>query len=92
MAVIMTRVRVEDYDEWKRMFDTDPVGARSAARGHKLFRTASDPNEVSIAVEFESVADAEQARAKLLASGVLERVNLRVPPTIVEEAEVRKYA
>ena len=32
------------------MFDTDPVGARSAARGHKLFRTASDPNEVSIAV------------------------------------------
>ena len=91
MAVMMTRIRVDDFNTWKAMFDTDAPGARSAARGHTLFRTASDPNEVSIAVEFESIADAEEARAKLLASGVLERVNLRVPPTIVEEAEVKSY-
>ena len=92
MAVMMTRFCVEDYDAWKKMFDADTPGARSVARGHKLFRTAGDPNEVSVAVEFASLADAEQARAKLIASGVLERVNLRVPPTIVEEAEVKTYA
>lgn len=84
MAVLMTRIRVDDFDLWKRVFDTDPPGARAAATGHRLFRTVGEPNEVSIAVEFDSVGDAEQARAKLLAAGVLDRVEVRVAPTIVE--------
>ena len=92
MAVMMTRIHVDDFDTWKAMFDEDQPGARAAATGHRLFRTAEDPNEVSIAVEFESTADAEAARAKLVASGVLERVRLRVPPTIVELAEAKTYA
>jgi hypothetical protein len=92
MALMMTRVHVDDYDVWKAMFDTDPPGARATATGHRLFRTAGDPNEVSIAVEFESVADAEEACEKLMASGVLDRVQLRVAPTIVELAEAKTYA
>lgn len=91
MAVMMTRVHVDDFDAWKALFDADPPGARAAATGHRLFRTAGDPDEVSIAVEFDSVADAEQARARLVASGVLERVELKVAPTIVELAEVKTY-
>jgi len=92
MAVMMTRIHVEDFDAWKAMFDADQPGARAAATACRLFRTADDPNEVSIAVEFGSVADAEEARAKLVASGVLERVELRVAPTIVELAEAKTYA
>ncbi|HWI21110.1 MAG TPA: hypothetical protein VNT22_00695 [Baekduia sp.] len=92
MALMMTRIHVDDFDTWKAMFDTDPPGVRASATGHRLFRTADDANEVSLAVEFESVADAEEARAKLLASGVLDRVQLRVPPTIVELAEAKTYA
>jgi hypothetical protein len=89
MAVMMSRLRVEDFDAWKAMFDSDPAGARATATGYKLFRTVGDSNEVSIAVDFDSVADAEVARATLLASGVLERVEVRVAPTIVELAEAR---
>jgi hypothetical protein len=92
MALMMTRIHVDDFDAWKAMFDADPPGARALATGHRLFRTVDDPDEVSIAVEFESVDAAEQARAKLIASGVLERVELRVAPTIVELAEVKAYA
>lgn len=92
MAVMMTRIRVDDFEAWKGVFDSDPPGARKAATGHRLFRTTADPNEVSIAVEFDSVADAEDARARLVASGVLERVEVRVPPTIVELAEAKTYA
>ena len=92
MAVMMTRIHVDDFDAWKAIFDADRPGARAAAAGHRLFRTAGDPNEVSIAVEFDSVVDAEAARARLVASGVLERVELRVAPTIVELAEAKAYA
>jgi hypothetical protein len=87
MAVMLTRIRVEDFDAWKAMFDADPPGARTTATGYRLFRTAGDSNEVSIAVEYASVADAQAARSKLQASGVLERVELRVPPTIAELVE-----
>ncbi len=92
MAVMMTRIHVEDFDAWKPMFDADPPGARANATGWRLFRTAGDPNEVSIAVEFDSVADADAAREKLVASGVLDRVEVRVAPTIVELAEVKTRA
>ena len=92
MAVMMTRIHVEDFDAWKPIFDADPPGARASATGWRLFRTADDPNEVSIAVEFDSVADADAARAKLVASGVLDRVEVRVAPTIVELAEVKTCA
>lgn len=92
MALMMTRIHVDDFDAWKAMFDTDPPAARATAIGHRLFRTVADPNEVSIAVEFASVADAEEARARLVASGVLDRVELRVGPTIVELAEAKSSA
>ena len=92
MAVMMTRIHVEDFDSWKAMFDADQPGARASATGWRLFRTTDDPNEVSIAVEFATVAAAEDARAKLVASGVLDRVELRVAPTIAELAEAKTLA
>jgi hypothetical protein len=91
MTFVLTRIKVDDYDRWKEMFDTDPPGARKAAKGYRLFRGVEDPNEVTIAVEFASPEDANTARERVLASGVLERVTVKSPPTIVEEAETLVY-
>ncbi len=91
MTFVLTRIKVDDYDLWKQMFDTDPPGARKAAKGYRLFRTVDDPNEVTISVEFASPEDANTARERVLASGVLERVTVKSPPTIVEEAETLVY-
>ena len=91
MTFVLTRIEVEDFDRWKRMFDSDPPGARKTAKGYRLFRTVDDPKEVTISVEFASPEDASTAREKLLASGVLERVTVKSPPTIVEEAETVVY-
>ena len=91
MTFVLTRIKVDDYDLWKQMFDSDPPGARKAAKGYRLFRTVDDPNEVTISVEFASPEDANTARERVLASGVLERVTVKSPPTIVEEAETLVY-
>lgn len=91
MAFMRTRVQVEDYEAWKQMFDTDPVGARKAATGHRIFRNVENPNEVLIAVEFASSDDAEAARRRLVDGGVLERVTVKGGPTITEEAEAVAY-
>jgi heme-degrading monooxygenase HmoA len=87
MAFIMTRLQVGDYDAFKPMFDQDKPGTRETATGYKLYRSVEDPNEVFIQVEFDSAEDASEGRAKLLASGVLERWADRTGPTVVEEAE-----
>ena len=87
MTVILTRIRVGDYDAWKPMFDQDLPGARRSATGHRLFRNADDPNEVFIQVEFDSAEEALAARERLLSSGVLDRFPDRTGPTVAEEAE-----
>lgn len=91
MAFIMTRLQVGDYDAFKPMFDQDSPGTRETASGYRLYRSVEDPNEVYIQVEFDSADDASEGRAKLLASGVLERWADRTGPTVFEEAETVVY-
>ncbi len=91
MSFVLTRIKVDDYDAWKSMFDTDPPGARKEAKRHRILRNADDPQEVLIEVEFESPQQANAARERLLASGVLERVSLQSGPTLIEEAEAVTY-
>lgn len=91
MAFIMTRIKVGDYDAWKPLFDQDSPGTRQTAAGYRLLRNVDDPNEVFIQVEFDSAAEAKAGRARLLASGVLERWPDKTGPTVVEEAEAVTY-
>jgi hypothetical protein len=91
MAFILTRIDVGDYDAWKPNFDKDVPGARKAAKGYRILRGVEDPNEVFIQVEFDSAADAEEGRERLLASGVLDRFSDKTGPTVAEEEETVSY-
>jgi predicted nucleotidyltransferase len=91
MAFMLTRIQVDDYDAWKPVFDSDPPGARRAAKGHRLLRSLEEPNEVFVQVEFGSAEDAKAARERLLASGVLEKVTVKAGPTVADEAEIVAY-
>lgn len=87
MACIMTRISVGDFEAWKPAFDQDQPGTREHATGYRVFRNVDDRNEVFIQVEFETTEQALAARARLVASGVLDRFTDRSGPTVVEEAE-----
>ena len=87
MAFFLTRINVGDYDAWKPMFDQDAPGARSASIGHRLLRDADDPGQVYILVEFNTLDEAREGRARLLAAGVLDRFGDKSDPVIVEESE-----
>ena len=91
MAFFLTRLNVGDYDAWKPMFDEDGPGARRSAKGHRIFRSVDDPGDVFILVEFDSADDAKAGRARLLASGVLDRFPDKAEPTVIEEAEAVGY-
>jgi hypothetical protein len=91
MSFMLTRIRVQDYEAWKPMFDADTPGARSRAKSHRILRSADDPNDVFIQVEFDSREDAVAARETLLASGVLDRIDVQAGPAVADEAETVAY-
>ena len=87
-AFIITRIQVGDYDAWRPMFDQDRPRARENAKTQRVFRGVDDPNHVFILLEFESVKDAQEARRRLVASGVLDRFEDRHGPNVVVDAQL----
>ena len=83
---MITSVRTGDYDAWRAMFDEDPPRVREAATSARVFRKADDPDHVFILLEFDSVAVANDARDRLLRTGVLDRFDEVYGPAVVEEA------
>ena len=94
MAIILLHFETDDYDTWKAMFDSDPVGrSQGGAISHLISRSVENPNAVFVRVEFPSVDQALAFRERLLGSGVLERpgMSVKTGPTVVEVAETVTY-
>ena len=85
-AFIVTRIHVGDYEAWRPMFDQDVPRAREKAKEVRVFRAVDDPAQVFIFLTFDSLDDANEARDRLVASGVLERFEDMHGPTVVHEA------
>ena len=85
-AFIITRIQTGDYDTWRPMFDQDRPGAREKATVQRVLRNVDDPNHVFVYLEFDSLEDAQEARRRLLESGVLDRFEDKHGPNVLEEA------
>jgi len=65
MAVLMIEYRlpteaVGGYEDWKKVFDTDPVGrAAHGATGHSIRHDERDQNHFLLSMEFGTVDEAE---------------------------------
>jgi hypothetical protein len=92
MAFMFVHFEVDDYDTWKREgFDADPAGRKQAAKRHQIFRGVDDPTQVFVATEYETADIAKAFRERLLASGALDTMNVKTPPTVVEVADEAEY-
>lgn len=85
-AFIITRIQTGDYDRWRPMFDQDQPRAREKAQSQRVLRSVDDPNEVFIYLEFASLEDANEARERLLSSGVLDRFEDKHGPSVLADA------
>jgi hypothetical protein len=51
---------VSDFAEWKRVFDTDPVGRKAhGAVRHAIYQGHGDGNHFILTMEFGTVAEAQ---------------------------------
>ena len=66
MHVLRVEHAVTDYDEWKKAFDSDPIGRKKAGvLGYRILRAADDPNHVMIDLEFDSAAESDRMHEAL---------------------------
>jgi hypothetical protein len=85
-AFIITRIQTGDYEKWRPLFDQDRPRAREKATLERVLRSTDDPDEVFIYLEFESLDDANEARGRLLSSGVLDRFTDMHGPNVLVDA------
>jgi hypothetical protein len=85
-AFIITRIQTGDYDSWRPMFDQDRPRAREKAQLQRVLRSADDPDEVFIYLEYASLEDANEARDRLVSSGVLNRFEDKHGPNVFVDA------
>ena len=84
-AFVITRIQTGDYETWKPMFDQDRPNAREKAKTQRIFRGVDDPNHVFVMLEFDSVEDANEAKDRVVGSGVLDRFEDTHGPNVLQE-------
>jgi hypothetical protein len=85
-AFIITRIQTGGYERWRPMFDQDRPRAREKARVQRVLRSADDPDEVFIFLEYANLDDAQEARERLVSSAVLDRFEDKHGPNVLVEA------
>ena len=75
--LIGAKIKVADYEAWKASFDGSLESRRAAGeKSWQLFRSASDPNELTLLCEWDSperaqaYLDSEELRQAQATSGV----------------------
>ncbi len=91
MALMLFSFEVDNYEEWKQLFDSDPAGRKSLAKGHRISRSVDNPNEIFLSVEYASSDDARTVLARLQDAGVFQRFHPRLGPAITEIVEETTY-
>lgn len=59
MAMMIVHQKVEDYKQWKGVFDAAYVLRKaSGERSCRIFRNTADPNEITLLVEWDNIQNA----------------------------------
>jgi hypothetical protein len=66
MSVVRIEHKVASFEEWKKLFDGDPLGReQGGVRAHRVLRDREDPDSVMIDLVFDDVDRAKAFRTAL---------------------------
>ncbi len=94
MIILRIEHKVENFDGWKKVFDSDPINRKqSGVRRYRICRPTDDQNQVIVDLEFDGIDKAEAAFGELrkVWSRVEGKVMFNPQVRIVEIAESKEY-
>ena len=95
MSVLRADHIVGDFDAWKHVFDSDPVGREAGGvRGYRILRPVGERDHVLVDLAFDTADEAQAFAEKLRAlwdeAGA--RLGLEDPSArVLEEVEAKTY-
>ena len=61
MANLLVHHKVEDYSKWRPVFDEHgSFRSQNGCKSERVFRSADNPNEIFIFLEWDSIANAQK--------------------------------
>ncbi len=94
MYILRIEHPVFNFEEWRRAFDSDPVGReRSGVRRYQILRPVDDEKYVMIDLEFDTVSQAEAllAAMRVVWGRVEGTIMVNAQTRIVEVVETKEY-
>jgi hypothetical protein len=60
MATLLVHHKVQDYSAWRKIFDDDANRRKEyGSTGFQVFKSASDPNDLTVTIDYPSVESAK---------------------------------
>jgi heme-degrading monooxygenase HmoA len=83
MTTMFVRHRVADFAAWRRAYDEfDPTRRSMGVTGHAVFRSADEPNDVTVTHEFATAETAHRFVASDELRNAMQRAGVASEPTI----------
>ena len=61
MTYVVVRHKVEDYAEWKPVFDEHEATRKAVGgKGYLILRNSDDPSELVVLTEFDNISNAKE--------------------------------
>jgi len=93
MPILQIEHKVQNFDGWKKVFDSDPINRKkSGVRRYRIFRLSDDPDHVVIDLEFDTLNEAEAVLTALrkLWSQVEGKVMFKPQARMLDVVEVKE--
>ena len=85
MTTVFAHHKVQDYAAWRKVFDEGTaLRTRFGCTGHRVFQSLSDPNELTVLTEWESVdhaktyAAADEVKEGMKKAGVISQPDVMI--------------
>lgn len=83
MSFLLVRHQVQDYAKWKPIFDAHAATRKAnGSKGGQLFRSADNPNEVVILLEWDDVKRARQFAQSVDLRETMQRAGVTDKPDV----------
>jgi quinol monooxygenase YgiN len=84
MATILIQHKVNDFAEWKKVFDSAAdMRTSSGELSAQIFRDASDPNSLTILNKWDSLENAQKFVSSPDLRAAMEKAGVAGPPTVL---------
>ena len=61
MVILRLEHTAPNYEEWKKIFDSDPIDRKqSGVKHYRIYRAVEDPNHVVMEFEFNTLTEAQK--------------------------------